>query len=142
MDIQEIFELLANGVDPTTGEVFDTSCYGQRDVYQAYKKLKDVVSAEHKKVSKKGSYKKLCEEYPEHLILIKAGYFYNAYNESAEILGQVLGYKVAALSGHTPVTGGPDLSIIADGLRAANLSYIAFNNDMIEDRYDGKNPFV
>ena len=142
MELKEIFEKLAEGVDPTTGEVFDLALLGEWDTYSAFKILKTVVSEEHKKISKKGRYRTLCEEYPEHIVIVKMGYFYTAYNESAEIMGQVLGYKVAYMSGHTPTTGGPDLSIIAERLRAAGLSYVAFNGEIIEDRYDGKNPFV
>ena len=142
MEIKEILTSLAAGIDPTSGEVFDTAVFGQRDVYAAYKQLKEVVSEEHKKVSKAGSYRKLCEQYPDHIILIKAGYFYSAFNESAEVLAQVAGYKVGYMSGSTPTTGCPDLCSITEKLHAANLSYIAFNNGEIEDRYDGKNPFI
>ena len=51
-------------------------------------------------------------------------------------------YKVSYIHGKTAVTGGPDLSIIADKLHSAGLSYIAFNHGEIEDRFDGKNPFL
>ena len=142
MTIKDILNSLADGIDPTTGEVFDIAVFGQWDVYNAYRRLKEVVSVEHKKVSKAGSYRRLCEQYPDHIILIKAGYFYSAYSECAEVLAQVTGYKLAFLSGHTPTTGCPDLCSIAEKLHAANISYIAFNNGEIEDRFDGKNPFI
>ena len=142
MEIHEIFDMLAEGIDPTTGEVFDVSIFGQWNTYSSFKRLKDVVSAERKKTSKKGIYRKLCDEYPGHIVLIKSGFFYSAYNESAEVLGQAMGYKVAYINGTTPTTGGPDLCIIAEKLRAADLSYIAFNHGEIKDRFEGKNPFA
>ena len=114
MELKEIFEKLAEGVDPTTGEVFDLALLGEWDTYSAFKNLKAVVSEEHKKVSQKGKYRILCEEYPEHIVMIKLGYYYTAFNESAEIMGQILDYKVAYLGGRTPMTGGPDLCIIAE----------------------------
>ncbi len=142
MEITEIFNMLADGINPTTGEVIDVAEFGNWKNYDAFKKLRAVVSEEHRRVSKRGMYRKHCEEYPAHIVIVKSGYFYTAYNESAEILGQVMGYKVSLLSGHTPTTGGPDLCSIAERLRAAGLSYIAFNSEVIEDRYDGKNPFA
>lgn len=51
-------------------------------------------------------------------------------------------YKVSYIYGKTAITGGPDLSIIAEKLQSAGISYIAFNHGEIEDQYDGKNPFV
>ena len=142
MEIQNIIEMLANGINPLTGEVFDTSVFGEKDTYVSFRKLKAVVIEEHKKMSRKGSYRRLCEEYPEHIIIVKMGLFYSAFNESAEILGQIMDYKVSYMSGHTPITGGPDLCVIAEKLQAAKLSYIVFNNNEIEDKYDGKNPFI
>ena len=139
MEIKDILDSLANGVDPTTGEIFDKSVFEQKDIREAFDRLK----VAFKKAGKKSKYKARCEQYPEHIILIKAGYFYSAFYQSAEILGQVMGYKVVYMyDGEVAYTGGPDLCIIADGLRAAGLSYIAFNGDEIEDRYDGKNPFI
>ena len=59
------------------------------------------------------------------------------------MLGQIMNYKVGYTNeGRTPVTGGPDLCIIAERLHAANLSYIAFNHGEVEDRFDGRNPFI
>ncbi len=143
MEIREILDMLSQGIDPTTGEVFDVSIFGQWKTYASFKQLRTVVSEERKKASKKGSYNKLCEEYPEHIVLVKMGYFYSAFHKSAEVLGQAMDYKVAYMNeGKTPITGGPDLCIIAEKLQAANLSYIAFNHGEIEDRFDGKNPFV
>ena len=49
MEIKEIIQLLAQGVNPATGEVFDLSVLGQDDVYAAVKLLKDAASREHKK---------------------------------------------------------------------------------------------
>ena len=142
MEIKEILELLSSGIDPTTGELFDLSIFGKKDTYEAFKALKEVAVSEHKKASQKGRYARLCLEYPDRIVIVKTGYFYSAYNECAEILGQVMGYKVAYLSGRTPTTGGPDLGIIADRLQSKDLSYIVFNGDEIEEKYDGKNPFV
>ncbi len=139
MDIAAILNMLADGIDPSTGEVFDISVFGQEDVLIALTKLKNAV----RKASKKGKYRKLCDEHPGHIVLIKTGYFYTAYYESAEILGQIMGYKVGyANEGRTPVTGGPDLCIIAERLQASNISYVAYNHGEIEDSFDGKNPFL
>ena len=139
VEIADILNMLADGIDPTTGEVFDISAFGQEDVLAAFARLKDTV----KKSAKKGKYKKLCEKYPKHIVLVKSGYFFSAYFESAEVLGQIMNYKIGYTNeGRTPVTGGPDLCIIAERLHAANLSYIAFNHGEVEDRFDGRNPFV
>ncbi len=142
MELHVIFDFFANRVDPTMGEIFDAALLAKKDTYSAFKRLRDVVSEERKKISKKGSYRKLCEEYPNHLVLLKMGYFYAAFNDAAEIIGQIMNYKVSLIGGHTPYTGGPDLSIIAESLRSAGLSYIVFNDEKIEDRLDGKNPFI
>ena len=142
MELAEIFNMLANGIDPSTGEVFDISLLGRDEAYSAFKQLKTVVSEEHKKASKKGRYRRLCDEYPDYIVLVKMGVFYTAYGEAAEILGQILGYKVAYMSGYTPTTGGPDLNAIVAGLQAAKLSYIVFNGSVIEDKFDGNNPFI
>ena len=142
MTIKEIFDYLSEGIDPTTGEVFDLSLLGQDETYASFSVLKEIAREERRKTTKKGNYKKLCEEYPGHIVIIKTGYFYTAFFESAEVLGAVMDYKVSYIHGKTAVTGGPDLSIIADKLHAAGLSYIAFNHGEVEDRFDGKNPFL
>lgn len=141
-DLKTIFSQLAAGIDPTTGKMFSKAQFAEYENYAAFKDLKKTIKEERDKVSNKGIYKRLCEEYPEHLVIIKAGYFYSAFNESAEVISQVLGYRLGLSSGHHPSTGSSDLKGMADGLRSANLSYVVYTDGRIEDKFDGNNPFA
>ncbi len=139
MEIAEILDMISDGINPSTGEILDMSVFEQEETLAAFKKLKKAIT----KPAKKGNYRKLCDKYPGHIVLVKVGFFYSAYFESAEILGQVMGYKVAYTNeGRTPMTGGPDLCTIAEKLRAANISYVAINHGEVEDRFEGKDPFI
>lgn len=142
MELQEVFDMLADGINPTTGEVFDLSAFNDEAVQNAFKKLKNTFAKQTRKTQKKGNYARLCEAHPEHLILVKTGIFYSAFNEAAEIFAQIMGYNVGYTNDGIAVSGGPDLSIIAERLQATNISYIAYRNGEIEDQYDGKNPFI
>ena len=82
-------------------------------------------------------YKKFMASYPEYVIIMKEGYFYSAHYESAYILNDVLGYKVGDNPVLGPTTGGPVLSIIANALRSARISYIVVEDESITERYDG-----
>lgn len=75
------------------------------------------------------------EEYPNHLILVRAGLFYMSWGRSAEILNEILDYKLAYSSKRNiPYTGGTSLSVIQDALSHNHINYIVIEGDNIIDR--------
>ena len=74
-------------------------------------------------------------QYPNHVIIKKEGAFWTTRNESAEVLNEVLGYKIGESFGH-PMTGSPALDPIIAGLKANRINYIAIEDGQIIDRAD------
>ena len=66
---------------------------------------------------------------------------YQAHNESAEVLNQVLDYELMTDIANRVTTGGPDASIIASALEHAKCSYIIVENEQIIDQFNSENPF-
>ena len=95
------------------------------------------------KAPKGGWYRWYEYHYPTHVILQTEKFMYSAHRKSAEVLGAVMNYEVVyGIYDGEAYTGGPDLSIIANRFQYLNLSYIAISNGQIEDKFDGKNPFI
>lgn len=62
------------------------------------------------KSSKRKKYADWAEEYPNHLVLLLAGYFYMAWGRAAEVLNELLNYTLAyTKKGNVPYTGGTSL---------------------------------
>ncbi len=137
--IAEIIELIASGVDPTTGEVFDTEhLRGDPYIKQAIKKLCKTFL-----VKKNNSiYSRFEDVYPEHVIIMKEGFFYSSHNASAQVLSRELEYKLADDMFDRPSTGGPDIDKITGILTAEDYSFIVVEDGIITQKYDGRYPFV
>lgn len=75
------------------------------------------------------------EEYPNFLVLLKTGYFYSARGRSAEVLNEVLNYKlIYTTRKKCPTTGGPSLSVIVDALVKNKINYIVVDCGKIVDK--------
>ncbi|MBP7332468.1 MAG: hypothetical protein KBA08_09230 [Firmicutes bacterium] len=137
-NIAEIIELIASGVDPTTGEVFDTEpLRGNPDIKKAIKKLVKVFL-----VKKSNSvYSRYEDQYPKHVIIMKEGFFYSAHNASAQVLNRELEYKLAEDMFDRLSTGGPDIDKITGILTAEDYSFIVVEAGEITQKYDGRYPF-
>lgn len=74
-------------------------------------------------------FEKLAEEYPNTLILISRGLFFNAFNESAFVLSELMNYKVNKSSANTYRAGFPydSLEKIRNVCVAERVNFIAFN---------------
>ena len=137
--IAEVLEKLANGIDITTGEVFDTEKYrGDPQIISAIQQLQRVFY--NKK--KGGIYQKYENTYPEHIIIMKEGYFYSAHNNSAIHLAQIMGYSVMQDFWGRNTTGGPNIDKIRQTLNNTNYSFIIVEKDFITFKKDGLNPFI
>ena len=84
----------------------------------------------------KKKYADWAREYPDHLILVRAGAFYSAWGRSAEVLNEVLDYKLVYTSkANIPYTGGSSLEILEDALTSNQINYIVVhNNNIIEKK--------
>lgn len=137
--IIEILEKLAEGIDPTTGEVFDTEQYrGNPQIISALQKLQKTFY-NRKKESK---YQKYEIEFPEHIVVMKEGYFYSSHNKSAVKLADIMGYSVGKDYFGRITTGGPDIDKIRQALNAANYNFIIVEHGDIVYKKDGQNPFI
>ena len=76
--------------------------------------------------------------YPNHVIIQKEGFMYQAHNESAEKLSDVLGYELMTDIADRVTTGGPDPGKIGFALENANCSYIIIEDEQIIDQFDAK----
>ena len=83
-------------------------------------------------------YKDWEEMYPNHVIIQKEGFMYSAHNESAEIIAEVLDYKLMTDIAGRITTGGPDSSKIGFALEKANHSYIIIEDEQIIDQFDAQ----
>ena len=98
------------------------------------------VEAPQKKVKKKNtggkdSYASWVERFPEHVIIKKEGAFWTTRGKSAEVLNQVLGYKLGGKPG-AYLTGSPAVDPIVQGLNENKISFIVVEGGKIIDRSD------
>ena len=89
------------------------------------------------KMGKGSLYSYFDSKYPNHVIIQKEGFFYAAHGRSADVLGDVMDYKIAQDKNGISITGGPDLSKIADRLIELQIPFIALLYGEIEEKYDG-----
>lgn len=78
------------------------------------------------------SYKELEELYPNTIILRLRGSFYDAYGNSALVLGEITGYKVKKQSDKAMFKAGFPSNALEKNLqvmRDSNISYIVFERD-------------
>lgn len=137
-NIAQIIKLIASGVDPSTGEVFDIELLrGSPDITNAIKMLNNAFLVKKSNLT----YSKFEELYPEHVIIMKEGCFYSAHNASAQVLNRELEYKLAEDIFGRLTTGGPDIDKITRILTEENYSYIVIEAGEITQRYDGRYPF-
>lgn len=76
--------------------------------------------------------------YPDHVIIQKEGFMYQAHNESAEKLAEILDYELMTDIVGRVTTGGPDPSKIGFALENANCSYLIIEEEQIVDQYNAK----
>ena len=76
------------------------------------------------------SYDELAQEYKDTVLLRLRGKFYNAFDDSAKIIGELLGYKVRAKNGRCRV-GFPVESFekVIDCLKRENVNTICFDGE-------------
>lgn len=93
---------------------------------------------------KNNSLQDLIQKYPDHIIAIRAGCFYNLYYESARIISEIFGYKTYE-NRHKNfsriATGFPEenLGVIVDELRLQNLKFVIVNDyEIIDINSEGK----
>ena len=137
--IAEVIELIANGIDPTTGEVFDTELLrGDPEIETSIRKISKAFRAP----KSNSKYIKYEHEYPNYIVIMKEGFFYAAHNASAAVMGRELNYKtVEDLFGRIS-TGGPDIEKICDVFSSRGYSYIVVEGNNIVRKNDGRNPFA
>lgn len=137
--IAEILEKLATGIDVTTGEFFDTEKYrGNTEIISAIHQLQRAFYNKRKG----GIYQKYENTYPEHIVIMKEGYFYSAHNNSAIQLAQIMGYSVMPDFWGRNTTGGPNIDKIRQTLNNTNYNFIIVENDCVTFKKDGVNPFM
>ncbi|MBO4374345.1 MAG: ATP-dependent helicase, partial [Lachnospiraceae bacterium] len=94
----------------------------------------------HKKGKKKNTggkdtYVSWAERFPEHVIVKKEGAFWTTRGKSAEVLNQVLGYKLGGKPG-AYMTGSPAIDPIVQGLNENRISFIVVEGGKIIDQSD------
>ena len=137
--ITETIEMIAAGIDPTTGEVVDFEALKKDSAFQnAIGKLKKTYG----KRRRGGLYSRFEKEYPNHAIIMKEGYFYSAHNKSAIVLNILLGYRTTSDFFGRVTTGGPDCKKIIAAFRKENISFILVCEGKVASRIDGDDPFA
>ena len=128
MNIAEIITNLSNGIDVTTGEVFDIEEYRDDPLIKAaIRKLQNKFSS-----NKKGpSYRDYEEKYPGCIIIQKEGYFYSAHNDSAVELGEIMGYRTGTDRWGRVSTGSPKVEDIIDTLTKLKRKFIVIEKGVI-----------
>lgn len=93
---------------------------------------------------KRNSLQDLIQNYPDHIIAIRAGCFYNLYYESARIVSEIFGYKTYE-NRHKNfsriATGFPEesLGMIVDELRLRNIKFVIVKDyEIIEINSEGE----
>lgn len=85
------------------------------------------------------TYAEWSEEYPNYLVLLRAGYYYSSWGKSAEVLNEVLGYNLSYSSKRkVPFTGGTNLDNITNALNRNNINYIVIEYNEITEQKEYK----
>lgn len=83
------------------------------------------------------SYGQLRRDYPGRLVIKKSGCFYSAYNDCAEKLAEVMGFRLGENYYGDPVTGSQNPEKMARKLREQRISFVIVDNhDVIYDEED------
>ena len=83
------------------------------------------------------SYGQLRRDYPGRLVIKKSGCFYSAYNDCAEKLAEVMGFRLGENYYGDPVTGSQNPEKMAKKLREQRISFVIVDNhDVIYDEED------
>lgn len=136
--LSEFLDMIAEGIDPSTGEVLDIEALKKdSDFLNSVKKL----NRTYREARTSSKYKKYEELYPQHVIVMKEGFFYSAHNDSASVLNYVLDYKLAEDYRGRISTGGPDAEKIAGALKDNDFSFIIVESGKITEEYAGRNAF-
>lgn len=79
-------------------------------------------------------YQVLCQQYPQHIVFLKAGRFYQVRNESAYLIHHLFGFRLY-LSKDELCTGCPPeiLNRIKDKVKQQQISYVILDQDVIEE---------
>ena len=85
----------------------------------------------------KKRYSDWIEEYPGFVIIRKEGFFYTARGEYAEILHELLGYKIGYF-GNIKVTGSPKIETIEEVLIANQIDFIVIVKNEIRTKKEFK----
>ena len=72
-------------------------------------------------------------DYPETVVLSKERFLYVVYNESALVIGNLLGYSVRRTQKGNLCTGGPNKVKIMNKLTENQVSYVVIENNMVVD---------
>ncbi len=139
-NIVNTLDLIVDGVDPSTGEIIDTDTLKQNPEFQ--RALRALGKKYRSKSSKrKGTYAKYEEAYPNHVIIMKEGFFYSAHNKSAAVLNRILDYALAEDYLDRISTGGPNYEKISSALEEEGVSFILVEGGELVERFDGEDPF-
>ena len=87
---------------------------------------------------KKNTYTYWEQNYSNYVVVKKEGSFWTARGESAEILNDILGYKLGG-NPDRPMTGSPSLDPIVSALKKTGYDYIVVEDAQIIDSSDGNN---
>ena len=137
-NFSELIDMIAQGIDPTTGEVIDVEVLKRDTEFLASIKR---LNRTYNKSRSGSKYRKFEELYPRHVVVMKEGYFYSVHNASAKVLNYVLDYKLVDDYWGRVTTGGPDPEKIAGALRDNGFSYIIVEGDVIAEEYNGRDSF-
>lgn len=138
--ITGILEMIADGVDPTSGEVIDCDILKNAPSFQdVLKKLRRTYA---KREKGGGLYKQYEESFPHHAIVMREGYIYTVHNRSAVVLNETMDYNLFVDNLDRLTTGGPDYEKIARTLRDDGLSFIILDQGEIVDQNDENDPFI
>ena len=84
------------------------------------------------------AYRKWSLEEPDLVLIIKEGDSFCAYDNSAEIISNILGYGVGYIGkNNTPITGGSNFKKIQYALETVGISYAVILGGELSMRYDG-----
>lgn len=89
-------------------------------------------------MTKRLSYFDYEASYPNHCIVSLEGYFYTAHNKSAEILSDVLGYRIYRDYRGRVSAGTPNLKKVRFWLENVNQPYIILEHGEIVHCFDGR----
>lgn len=82
----------------------------------------------------KRKYADWAKEYPNHLVVTHAGFFYMAWGRAAEVLNEILNYTLAYTKKGVAYTGGTSLEIIEDALQSNNINYVVIERGRVVEK--------